>query len=41
MYLKTKELEWKENYEIRTIDTEDSQGNKITDEGKVLKILII
>jgi hypothetical protein len=38
MYRKAKELDRKENNGIRTIGIEDSQGNKIVDQNKVLKI---
>jgi hypothetical protein len=38
MYMKTKELGWKENHGIQNIDIEDSQGNIIIDQRQVLKI---
>ena len=38
MYMKTKELGWKENQEIQNIATEDSQGNRIVEQTQVLKI---
>jgi hypothetical protein len=38
MYRKVKELDRKENNGIRTIGTEDSQGNMIVDQKQVLKI---
>jgi len=38
MYMKTKELGWKETQEIQNIGIEDSQGNRIVDQRQVLKI---
>jgi hypothetical protein len=38
MYMKTKELGWKENNGIQHIDIEDSQGKIIVDQRQVLKI---
>ena len=38
MYMKRKELGWKETQEIQNIDIEDSQGNRIVDQRQVLKI---
>ena len=38
MYMKTKELGWKETPGIQNIGIEDSQGNKIVDQKRVLKI---
>jgi len=38
MYMKTKELGWKETQEIQNIGIEDFQGNKIVDQRQVLKI---
>jgi hypothetical protein len=38
MYMKTKELGWKENHGIQNIGIEDSQGNIIIDQRPVLKI---
>ena len=38
MYMKTKELGWKDTQGIQNIDTEDSQGNRIVDQKQVLKI---
>jgi len=38
MYMKTKELGWRENQGIRNIGIEDSQGNRIVEESQVLKI---
>jgi len=38
MYMKTKELGWKENKEIQNIGNEDSQENRIVDKKQVLKI---
>ena len=38
MYIKTKELYWKETQWIQNIDIEDSQGNRIVDQTQVLKI---
>jgi hypothetical protein len=36
--MKTKELDWKENYGIQNIGVEDSQGNIIIDHRQVLQI---
>jgi hypothetical protein len=36
--MKTKELGWKENHEIQNIGIEDSQGNIIIDQRRVLQI---
>jgi hypothetical protein len=38
MYIKTKELCWKETKGIQTIGIEDSQGDRIVDQSQVLKI---
>ena len=38
MYMKTKELGWKQTQGIQNIGIEDSQGNRIVDQKKVLKI---
>jgi uncharacterized membrane-anchored protein len=38
MYMKTKELGWKENHGIQNIGIEDSQGNIIIDQKRVLQI---
>jgi hypothetical protein len=38
MYMKTKELGWKENHGIQNNDIEDSQGNIIVDQRQVMKI---
>ena len=38
MYMKTEELGWKETQGIENIGIEDSQGNRIVDQKKVLKI---
>jgi len=38
MYLKTKELGWKETQGILNIGIEDSQGNRIAEQSQVLKI---
>jgi hypothetical protein len=38
MYLKTKELGWKETQGIQNIGIEDSQGNRIVSQSQVLKI---
>ena len=38
MYMKTQELGWRETQEIKNIGIEDSQGNTIVDQRKVLKI---
>jgi len=38
MYMKKKELGWKETQGIQNIGIEDSQGNRIVDQKQVLKI---
>jgi len=38
MYIKTKELGWKETQGIQNIGIEDSQGNRIVYQTQVLKI---
>jgi hypothetical protein len=38
MYVKTKELGWKETQQIQNIGIEDSQGNSIVDQSQILKI---
>jgi hypothetical protein len=38
MYMKTKELGWKENWGFLSIGIEDCQGNIITDQRQVLNI---
>jgi hypothetical protein len=38
MYMKTKELSWKENHGIQNIGIEDSQENMIIDQRRVLQI---
>jgi hypothetical protein len=38
MYMKTKELGWKETQEIQNIGVEDSKGNRVVDQSQVLKI---
>jgi hypothetical protein len=38
MYMKTKELGWKENHGIQNIGTEDCQGSVIIDQRQVLQI---
>ena len=38
MYMKTKELDWKETQGIQNIDIEDSQGNRVVEQNQVLKI---
>jgi len=38
MYMKTKELGWKETQGIQNIGIEDSQGNRIVEQSQVLKI---
>jgi hypothetical protein len=38
MYMKTKELGWKETQGIQNIGIEDSQGNRIVGQRHVLKI---
>ena len=37
MYMKTKELGWKETQGIQNIGIEDSQGNRIVEQSQVLK----
>ena len=37
MYMKTKELCWKETQGIQNIRIKDSQGNRIIDQNQVLK----
>jgi hypothetical protein len=39
MYMKTKELGWKDAQGIQNIGIEDSQGNRIVDQNQVLKNL--
>jgi len=39
MFMKTRELSWKETQGIQNIDIEDSQGNRIVDQRQVLKNL--
>jgi hypothetical protein len=39
MYMKTKELGWKETKGIRNIGFKDYQGNRIVEPNQVLKIL--
>jgi hypothetical protein len=39
MYMKTKELGWKENHRIQNIGIENSRGNMIIDQRQVLQIL--
>jgi hypothetical protein len=39
MYMKTKEIGWKENHRIQNIGIKDSQGNVIIDQRQVLTIL--
>jgi len=39
MYMKTNELVWKETQAIQNNGIEDSQGNRIVDQSKVLKML--
>ena len=39
MYMKTKELGWKETQGIHNIGIEDSQGNRVLKQSQVLKIL--
>jgi hypothetical protein len=38
MYMKTKELGWKETQGIQNIGIEDSEGNRIIDQKQVLNI---
>ena len=38
MYMKTKELDWKERQGIQNTGIEDSQGNKIVEQSQVLKM---
>ena len=38
MYMKTKELDWKETQGIQNIGIEDSQGNRVVEQSQVLKI---
>ena len=38
MYMKTKELGWKETQGIQNIGIKDSRGNRIVDQRQVLKI---
>jgi len=38
MYMKTKELGWKETQGIQNIGIDDSQGNRIVEQSQVLKI---
>ena len=38
MYMKTKELGWKETHRIKNIDIKDSQRNRIVEQSQVLKI---
>ena len=38
MYMKTKELGWKETQGIQNIGIEDSQGNRVVEQNQVLKI---
>jgi hypothetical protein len=38
MYMKTKELDWKETQGIQHIGIEDSQGNRNVEQSQVLKI---
>jgi len=38
MYMKTKELGWKETQGIQNTGIEDSQGNRIVEQSQVLKI---
>ena len=38
MYMKTKELGWKETQGIQNVGIEDSQWNRIVDQKQVLKI---
>jgi len=38
MYMKTKDLGWKETQGIQNIGIEDSQGNRVVEQSQVLKI---
>jgi len=38
MYMKTKELGWKETQGIQNIGIENSQGNRIEEQSQVVKI---
>ena len=38
MYMKTKQLGWKETQGIQNVDVEDSQGNRIVEQTQVLKV---
>ena len=38
MYMKTKELGWKDTQGIQNMGIEDSQGNRIAEQSQVLKI---
>jgi hypothetical protein len=38
MYMKTKELGWKETQGIQNICIEDSQGNRVVEQSQVLKV---
>jgi hypothetical protein len=38
MYMKAKELGWKENHGLQNVGIEDSQGNIIIDQRRVLQI---
>jgi len=38
IYMKTKELGWKETQGIQNIGIEDSQGNRVVEKSQVLKI---
>ena len=38
MYMKTKELGWKETHGIQNIGIEDSQANRVVEQSQVLKI---
>ena len=38
MYMKTKELGWKETQRIQNISIENSQGNRILEQSQMLKI---
>ena len=39
IYMKIKELGWKETQRIQNIGIEDSQGNRIIEKSQVLKLL--
>jgi len=41
MYMKTKELDWKETQGIQNIRIEDSQGNRIVDQRIMLQNYMI